>query len=599
MTPALKLFDAQLERMLVVALIADPVQHDLLTVDLTDLEDPQARTVFTAFANLRARGTSPTADLIRAEILAQHEFQDPLPTEMDRNERARHVDSWLGKLLAIPVPPDAPIATWAHSILDLADHRRSATAEAEPRPKRVPRGPRAENTEPVRLAESFRRFTFERDGEATLVRYARAWWRYNGTRYVELDDELLDRELIAFLDVVVAMVTVVDKKTNREKLELRRVTSRNKTIAEVRKALTFVMPVIAGAVPQWTAPEPDDPPADRCLVANNGILDLKTIALSSPTPRFFATTAVGCAWDPDASPPEHWLAFLASLWGTDAESILVLQQLFGYLLTSDTSQQKIFALIGPPRSGKGTIARVLKALLGDDAVVNPTLQSFERPFGLAPLVGKTLAIIGDARLGGHSDQQAVVERFLSISGEDALSIDRKNRDPVNVRLRCRVLLIANELPKLYDVSGALASRFVILTLTRSFLGSEDTELEGKLLAELPGILRWALEGREKLLEDGKFTVPASSSMAAEHLQAISSPLLVFLEECCEIAPAYEVEISTLYQRYVAWCEANGREPSNKQIFGRDLNTLHPEFAIRQARIPGGGRKRMYDGVRIA
>jgi putative DNA primase/helicase len=79
----------------------------------------------------------------------------------------------------------------------------------------------------------------------------------------------------------------------------------------------------------------------------------------------------------------------------------------------------------PRRSGKGTIARVLTALLGRDSVVSPTLASLQTPFGLAPLIGKPLAIISDARLGSRSDQAAITERLLSISGEDGLTIDRK------------------------------------------------------------------------------------------------------------------------------------------------------------------------------
>jgi hypothetical protein len=43
----------------------------------------------------------------------------------------------------------------------------------------------------------------------------------------------------------------------------------------------------------------------------------------------------------------------------------------------------------------------------------------------APLIGKSLAIISDARLGGCMDAQVIVERLLAITGEDTLSIDRK------------------------------------------------------------------------------------------------------------------------------------------------------------------------------
>lgn len=592
MSPNNHLIDVKLERMLVASLIADATLHAQCgDLGHQDFGDPHAARVYTAIANILARCDHVDADAVRVEIqadIAQHQGRLVVAHELD----------WLDRdILAIPPTDDPPVSMWANAILVLAETRRAAVEDAEPKPRHAPRGPRAENTEPVRLAEAFRRFTYERDGTATLVRWARAWWRYNGVRYVELDDELLDRDLIAFLDVCVAMQTVVDPLTKKQRLELKRVTSRNKTLGEVRKALLHVMPTVSGSAPQWTSPEDADPDVDDVLVCSNGVLDLDDRKLYPTTPRLFSTTAAGCAWDPEAPAPVAWFAFLESLWGDDKESVRALQQMFGYMLTPDTSYQKIFAIIGPPRSGKGTIARVMRALLGEDAVVNPTLQSLERPFGLAPLVGKSLAVIGDARLGGHSDQQQVVERLLSISGEDALSIDRKNRDPINVRLRCRVLLLSNELPRLYDTSGALASRFVILTLSRTFLGEEDVGLEAKLLAELPGILRWAVDGHEDLAESGRFVQPRASETAAEHMRSLSNPLGVFLEECCEFDTTAQCEVDVLYGRYKAWCESNGREPANKQLFGRDLHTLNPELAMTRPRRPDGVRVRVYEGIR--
>ncbi|MCZ6737546.1 MAG: hypothetical protein O7B77_06175, partial [Actinobacteria bacterium] len=52
---------------------------------------------------------------------------------------------------------------------------------------------------------------------------------------------------------------------------------------------------------------------------------------------------------------------------------------FGYALTQDTRQQKLFLIVGPKRSGKGTIARVLTAMVGADNVCNPTLASLSTP----------------------------------------------------------------------------------------------------------------------------------------------------------------------------------------------------------------------------
>src|SRR5262249_49916718 len=154
-------------------------------------------------------------------------------------------------------------------------------------------------------------------------------------------------------------------------------------------------------------------------------LHVPTRKLLPHTPDFFTLYALPYAFDANTPPPREWLRFLESIWENDGEAIATLQEIVGYLLTSDTRQQKIFLIVGPTRSGKGTIARVLTGLLGSKNVVAPTLASMATNFGLSPLIGKQLAIISDARLGARSDQQLIVERLLSISGEDSLTIDRK------------------------------------------------------------------------------------------------------------------------------------------------------------------------------
>jgi putative DNA primase/helicase len=162
------------------------------------------------------------------------------------------------------------------------------------------------------------------------------------------------------------------------------------------------------------------------------------------------------------------------LWGDDLEAIDTLAEVFGYLLTTDTRQQKVFTLVGPKRSGKGTIGRVMTGLLGRHNVAAPTLAGMATNFGLSPLIGRPLAIISDARLSTRADTQVVTERLLSISGEDTITLDRKYRHPWTGRLPTRFLILTNELPRLTDSSGALASRFVMLTLTRDFYGREDS-----------------------------------------------------------------------------------------------------------------------------
>ena len=301
-------------------------------------------------------------------------------------------------------------------------------------------------------------------------------------------------------------------------------------------------------------------------------------------PDYFATSALPVAFDPFAPEPTEWLGFLRSVWGDDAEAIATLQEAFGYWLTSDTRQQKIFLLVGPKRAGKGTIARVLTALLGRENVAGPTLGSFSANFGLSPLIDKPLAVVSDARLSGRSDQAVIVERLLSISGEDILTVDRKHRDPWTGTLPTRFLLLTNELPRLADASGAMASRFVVITMRTSFFGREDTELFDRLRGELPGILRWSLDGLQRLRERGRFVQPGSSVEAIRELEDLGSPVGAFVRDRCEVGAGLSATTDALYTAWQAWCRDQGREHAGtKARFSRDLRAVLPGVAIRQRR----------------
>jgi putative DNA primase/helicase len=179
-------------------------------------------------------------------------------------------------------------------------------------------------------------------------------------------------------------------------------------------------------------------------------------------------------YTPNAREPKRFKQFLQELFPDDVEAERLLQEYIGLLLTPDTRFQKILLIQGPKRSGKGTIEHVITELIGKDNVTNPTMTSLSTQFGLAPLINKSVAIIPDARVAGSSNK--AVELLLSVSGEDRLNIDRKNKTHWVGKLSARFVILTNELPKLLDVSGALASRFLIISLQGSFLDESNWTL---------------------------------------------------------------------------------------------------------------------------
>ena len=337
-----------------------------------------------------------------------------------------------------------------------------------------------------------------------------------------------------------------------------------------------------------------DPPANEMISMTNGLLHVPTRVLLSHTPHFFCHHSLPFPFLAECAPPARWLAFLRELWDNDESSIMALQEMMGYILGGDTSQQKIFLIVGPKRGGKGTIGRVLTGLLGAHNVAAPTLAGLCTNFGLWPLIGKPLGLISDARLSGKADSKVVVERLLSISGEDSLTIDRKYRELWTGRLPTRFVVLTNELPRLTDSSGALASRFIIFMLQRSFYGKENPRLTDELLSEAPAILSWALEGLDRLNVRGYFDSPQSGKEAVQQLEDLSSPILAFVRDECVTGP-HHVEPDTLWDVWKRWCDRENRHPGTKSVFGRDLKAAVPTVKRTRPRRDES-RSYVYEGI---
>ena len=448
--------------------------------------------------------------------------------------------------------------------------------------------------DPLPTARDFIRFHFMHKGLRMLHHYGGRFFVWDGTRYRETEEATIRAQLYRFLEPA--------KRRDGPKGKLVPFSPNSGKVGEVVSALKAVAHLQTNVIriPGWLGPDRDNRPDPReILPCSNCLLHLPTLRLLPSTPAFFSTNALSFPYDPDAPKPAVWFKFLDDLWHADDESISTLQEFFGNLLVPDTRHQKMFLIIGPKRSGKGTIGRVLRGLLGPDNVCAPTLASFSRNFGLQPLIGKHLAIVSDARLSERADQQTLAERLLSISGEDALTLDLKHIEAWTGQLLCRILILTNRLFGVADPSGAFASRFIVLKLTKSFFGREDETLTDRLLCELTGILNWAISGWQRLSERGHFLQPGSSIETAQELEDLGSPIGAFVRDRCVVEPGKSVIIDRLFEEFKFWCTEHGfQAPPDAQTFGRDLRSVVPKIEAKQRRV-NGKPVRHYIGIGLS
>lgn len=362
------------------------------------------------------------------------------------------------------------------------------------------------------------------------------------------------------------------------------------------------------ARPFWIDPVPGDPDPTMVIALRNGLLDVSDPAaprLLPPSPRFFSPVVLPFDYDPAAPRPSVFLdKVLARQWPAvvdgvvepvpevgppvfklaENESVLTLQEWFGYSLTADNRLQKMLILHGEPQSGRSTILGVLRWLLGRANCAEVDTKALNNDHGTEDLPGKLLVTFSDSRTADNSDNLSMLQFFLSVVGRDPVRINPKGRTPYSTELTAKVVMSCNMMPNLRDSSGAIDRRLLVLHAPTTVPDSErDEGLGDKLRAELPGILNWALAGRARLLERRRFVQPRSGLPVLEQARRDANHVLPFAEDCLEFGAGLVEKADDLRAVYGAWCNKHGLKGYSDAAFGRCLKDA--------ARLLGGSVER--------
>lgn len=466
---------------------------------------------------------------------------------------------------------------------------------------------------PYEVARHFRFNVYTDNGGHPLLAYWRGdWWAYTGTHWERhAQDATKDGDLQLRGELYEHCGNAVYPGEGGSK-----VVPWNPTSSKISNVIDALKPLANSVLadrdnsPCRIGIEDQVPGAPADYVSlENGLFNWRTRALIDHSPELFTTYTLPYRFDPNAAAPT-WEKFLGQVFAHDTSAALLLQEYAGYVISGRTDLHKGLMIIGPRRAGKGTILRVLTLLLGAHNVATPTLNSLGTDSGQEALIGKPLAVVGDARAASPKNANTITEFLLNCIGEDGVSIARKYLSNWVGRLPTRLIVASNEVPRMIDSSGAVVSRFMSMRLVQSYEGREDHTLGAKLEEELSGILNWALEGLHRLEEQGAFTVPETMAEMTEHLQALASPATLFIEEHLEVTgnPEDMVERSVLFNVWQDWHRDNGSpQPPAAEEMCKRLAAADPSITYGTRDVPGAvlmpgqkrvSRKRYVIGVKL-
>lgn len=312
----------------------------------------------------------------------------------------------------------------------------------------------------------------------------------------------------------------------------------------------------------------------------NGFFDLNTYEIMPHTPLIRSSHQLPINHDTYAKCPTFG-TFLEDILGGDKELINLVQEMFGYCLTAETSAQKAFILYGRGSNGKSLLAEVLMNLVGKSNTSAVPLNELDNPFARYELVDKLLNLATENEL---SERGLNTTFFKSIVSGDAIQVEKKFEQSFMYQPICKLVFCLNNLPYSKDKSWGFQRRLIVIPFNRVFREDDPAtqnygELRDALLSELDGIFIWALEGLKRLKENKfKFSKSEAVNEALEDYKTEVNPYYNFVKEKLEQGDEEEsITNETLSDTFKAWATKNGHKnlatASNQKIVREVRNVL--------------------------
>lgn len=281
---------------------------------------------------------------------------------------------------------------------------------------------------------------------------------------------------------------------------------------------------------------------------------------------------------PSAAECPRWKAFLAETFEGDAdaaEKIACVQEIGGAAILGIAPRfQKDVIFLGDGANGKSVVIDVLQGCMPPDTTCSIPPQDWGEQYRLALMAGKHLNVVSELP---EADILAS-GTFKAVITGDQMTARPIRQDPFTFRPRAAHVFATNLMPRTQDFSHGFWRRHIVIRFNHVVdEARQDRDLAGAILkVELPGLVRWLLDGAARLVKANRYTIPTSSKGELDKWKKQSDHARVFLEECTiRVDDARKgTPAGTLYRSFKKWGEDNGHRnlpPSN--IFGERMRLL--------------------------
>lgn len=423
------------------------------------------------------------------------------------------------------------------------------------------------------------RFVDAAGGRLMYIIETNQWYLWSGQRWEKTAYEKIQRlaQYVAKSFLLEAYAAPDDKRE-----QYTRWAASAQSAGKVEAMLQMARPHLAHAIDILDAEN-----KAHLLTVANGTIDLRTGNLYQSTPDNHITKMTPIYYDPTATAP-RWHHFLGTIFHGDLDLIRYVQMAVGYSLTASNDSQCLFFLYGNGANGKSTFINVLERLLTVNEYYKPTAidallvdkkQDGEKasPF-LVDMVGMRLITANELPANRRLNESMVKH----LTGGELMPARQLYGKPFSFRPQFKLWISGNHKPRIGGQDHGIWRRVRLIPFTYTFTAAEQrapTEVMREFMAELPGILAWAVRGAVEWYAQGDqraaFTPPAAVVEAVEEYREEEDIIRRFIVDCCEIGPEYDIQRATLYTKFTEWATLQGERSAreyNQNTFTRALKT---------------------------
>lgn len=276
-------------------------------------------------------------------------------------------------------------------------------------------------------------------------------------------------------------------------------------------------------------------------------------------PEDLITKITNCS--PGDKGEQIWSDALDTFFCSDKELIEYVQMTVGMAAIGKVYQEHMIIAYGGGANGKSTfwntIFRVLGSYAGKISAEALTMgcKRNVKP-EMAELKGKRLIIASEMEEGVRLNT-ATVKQLCST---DEIQAEKKYKDPFHFVPSHTLVLYTNHLPRVGANDDGIWRRLIVIPFNAKITGKSDIKNYADYLYDQagPAIMKWIIEGAKKSIDANFHTdLPKVVQAAIDRYREANDWLGQFIEDHCDVDPAFEEKSGDLYQQYRFACMQTG------------------------------------------